>query len=388
MGKASFRLPFRLLGIPVRIDGSFLLVLPLFAWLIASQIPSYLQLLRGAGVAIDPDALQGGATPYLVGLSAALGLFACVLVHELGHAVIARLYRVEVKEITLWFLGGLAQFDELPRQRGAEAVVAIAGPITSALLAVLCWGLWRGAEGAGPLFVLSYLTVTNGFLALFNLLPALPLDGGRVLRSLLALRLPHLRATRLAATISRITAVLMGVYGFLSLNIVLLAIAFFVYNAVRVETQQALLTNVFEEKRVDDIMTREVISVEPDMLLSQFRQLMYYRKHTGYPVVDGEGRLVGFARLQDASEDHEGAPRASDATVASIMRPAATIAGDAEALEALRRIAQEEVGRLVVVDAEGRLVGLLSRTDLMRAIQEADPRAGSPPEARPDAPAA
>ena len=363
MFRNAIRLPFKLLGIPVKLDISFLFILPLFAWLIGSQVPGYVATFRQLGLDIDPAALQGGLTPYLLGLMAALGLFASVLVHELGHALTARLYGVETKEITLWFLGGVAQFTELPRQRGAEAVVAAAGPVVSFALAGLFWWLWHGTlTSAALLFILSYLSITNGFLAVFNLLPALPLDGGRIFRSLLALRLDYVRATRIAAGLSQVIAVLLGLYGFFNFQFFLVILAFFIYNAVRAETQYAVVSRTFENLKVRDLMTREPVTVEPDMRLEQFLQLMFFKKHLGYPVMQ-DGRLLGFAKLQDAKD------KAEDATVADIMLPAETIYESEDALGALRRVGASAVGRLVVLDAADRMVGILSKTDLIRTLQ-------------------
>jgi len=364
MFRSSFRLPITLLGIPVKIDLSFLLVLPLFAWLIGSQIPGYVALFQRMGLDIEPTPLQRGLTPYWLGLLAALGLFGSVLIHELGHAITARLFGVTTKEITLWFLGGVASFDEVPEQRGAEALVALAGPLTSMLLALLFWWLWQNvATAASTVFILSYLTITNVGLALFNLLPALPLDGGRLLRSLLALGLPRLEATRISVGISQIIAILMGIYGFLTLNIFLLAIAFFVYSAGQAENRYALMTQAFKNLKVSDLMTREVISVPPEMWLSQFRKLIFFKKHTGYPVVEN-GDPIGFVKPRDAENADE------DATVASIMRDPETISADDTAMEALHRIGQSELGRLVVTDSGGRMVGIVSKTDLIRILQD------------------
>ncbi len=366
MFKNALELPFRLLGIPIKLDTSFLLILPLLAWLIGSQIPAYVSLLQNAGLAVDPRPLQRGLTPYLLGLGAALGLFASVLAHELSHAVTARLYGVRTREITLWFLGGVAQFDEMPRQRGAEAVVALAGPIVSFALAILFWWSWRGLElpGAG-LFILSYLSITNGFLAVFNLLPALPLDGGRVLRSLLALRLEHVRATRISALVSQVIAVLLGLYGFFRFQFFTVALAFFIYNAARSERQYALASRAFENLLVRELMTREVVTVPPEMPLGQFIQLSHFKKHLGYPVVDANGELLGFAKLQDAKTEAE------TAQVADILLEAETILETESAIVALQRVAESPLGRLIVVDGNGRMVGLLSKTDLIKRLREA-----------------
>jgi Zn-dependent protease len=365
----SIRLPFSIAGIPIRLDSSFLLVLPLFAWLIASQVPEFASLLQDAGYQIDQDALTGGWTPTWLGIIAAVGLFTSVLIHELGHAFTARLFDVEVEGITLWFLGGVAQFPEMPKERGREAVVAIAGPITSILLAAGFYLLWTVPDwGAPALFVASYLTITNAALAVFNMLPALPLDGGRVLRSLLAIPMSYLRATQISASISRVVAILLGIYGILTFQLFIALIAFFVYTAVRAEAQQAVISEVFEGVTVGDIMTRDPITVEPDTTLRDVGRLSEYRKHTGYPVVDDEGKVVGVMKLQDARTEDE-AGRAPE-HVREVMHEPETISPSEEIPEALKRLAQSPLGRLAVVDDRGELVGVLSKSDIVREPQE------------------
>lgn len=380
MRSGGLRLPFNLLGIPVQLDYSFLLVLPLFAYLIGSQLPAYAELIRSLGVAVDSSGINSGATPWLLGLLGALGLFASVVVHELGHAVVARLYGVEVKEIRLWFLGGVAQFDEMPKARGGEAVVAVVGPITSVIIGLVLWQtlpLLTGNNSAT--LVVSYLAITNIVLAVFNLLPALPLDGGRVLRGVLAMFMPHLRATSVAASVSAAMAILLGLYGFFSFNFFLIIMAFFIYNAGRAEAQAAVMKDMFDGKTVADLMTREPITVEPDMTLEQFLQLIHYRPHTGYPVVDSSDSLLGFARLADARKGEELAgqeptPIDPTATVGSIMKPAETAEAHESAMTALQRVATGNLGRLLVVDNAGKLLGILSKTDLVRILKEASAR--------------
>ena len=243
MFKNAFRLPFKLLGIPVQLDVSFLLVLPLFAWLIGNNIEVYVEILR---LKIEPEVLKEGYAPYLVGLVSALGLFGSVLIHELGHCVVGRYYRLEIVSITLWLLGGMAQFKRMPKRGGVEAVVAIAGPVTSFAVAGVCWVLLQLTPVTiVPLhFVLAYLVWMNVVLATFNLLPALPLDGGRVLRSLLALRSNHLKATLGAAALSRVIALGMGLVGLMTGHIFLLLIAFFVFMAGMAESQMAMAADL------------------------------------------------------------------------------------------------------------------------------------------------
>jgi Zn-dependent protease/predicted transcriptional regulator len=374
MFRRSYRLPFRLLGIPLRLDPTFLVVLPLLAWLIGSRVGAYVRLLR---LPIDPGALEQGATPYALGLAAAVGLFGSVLVHELGHAVVGRAYQVRVRHITLWLLGGMAQVDEIPRRGPAEAIIAAAGPATSLLVAAACrlvLGLVPPDAPAGQ-FLFGYLTYTNVALALFNLLPALPLDGGRILRSLLGLRMPHLQATQVAADVSRGLAVALGLVGFLGGNLFLLLVAFFIYMAVAGETQHALIAEILHDVPVADVMTREVRTVPADMRIADLLQVMLRERHLGYPVVDRAGRLVGMVDLADL------AGKAPEDLVEVVMsRDVDTIAPTATALDAFLRMSRRNFGRLVVVGRDREMVGILSKTDLIRAIQIRMVVAGMPAE--------
>jgi Zn-dependent protease len=356
----TIRLPFRLLGIPISLDLSFLIVLPLFAFLIGSQLPLYLRLLQ---ISAPPDLLQG-PTPYLLGLLAALGLFLSVLLHELGHALTARAYGVQTREITLWLLGGVAQLEQIPRYRGAEAVIAIAGPIVSVLLSGL-FGLLRGLVPLGAAegqFLLGYLAFINLSLALFNLLPALPLDGGRILRSLMALYKPYLEATRTAVAISKVVAFALGLLGLLVGNLLMLLIAFFVFMAASAEAEQAVLSRTLEGLLVRDLMTREVSTVPPNLTVAELLEKMLQERHVGYPVVE-EGRLLGLISLEDLNG-------ASPQTrVLERMRPPLQLDEHAEALTALQRMAEQGFSRLLITDANGKLIGILSKTDLLRALQ-------------------
>ncbi|MFU8806667.1 MAG: site-2 protease family protein, partial [Bradymonadaceae bacterium] len=298
MFKNAYRLPFKLLGIPLYLDVTFLIILPLFAWLIATQIEVFIEI---AQLPIGAAPLVEGLTPYLLGLAAAIGLFISVVIHELGHAATGRVYNVETERITLWLLGGMAQFKEMPRQRGGEAVVAIAGPITSFGLAILGWLLLQVVPPAmgGLYFVLAYVTYMNVALAVFNLIPALPLDGGRVLRSLLALRMSHLRATEVSASISRVLAVALGLFGLLAFNIILILIAFFIYMAGSAESRYAAFTAALENIGVADLMTRQVSTVSPQMSVAELIEKMLREAHLGYPVTDGTEHVVGMIELDN-----------------------------------------------------------------------------------------
>ncbi len=375
IGRGGILLPFKLLGIPVRLDLSFLLVLPLLAYLIGSQLPEFNAQLRELARAMDPELARrldpgpsGGAPGWILGLVAALGLFASVVLHELGHAVVARLYGVETLEIRLWFLGGVAQFKDMPRRRGAEALVAIAGPVTSLVLALLLGlSLPRVELGATATTIIAYLAATNAMLAVFNLLPAIPLDGGRVLRSLLALAMPRLRATHVAVAISAGLAAVMGFYGVVSGQLFLILLAFFVYEAGRSEARAAVLEHALAGQTAEDLMTPEPQAVDPDMALGQFVRLRHFGRHAGYPVTDGAGHLLGFAFMADAlSAVEEGR---DDATVSEVMRDADVIRPGASGVEVLTALANSELGRLCVTDPAGRLIGIVGKTDVISALR-------------------
>ena len=363
MFRKAYRLPFTLLGIPVQLDVTFLVILPVFAVSIGQKVGFWAQQV---GVD-DHPALHHAWMPYLLGFITALGLFASVLVHELGHSVIARLYGVKVRSITLWLLGGVATFDEMPRQRGAEAVVAIAGPIVSIVVGALFWlGLASLPPSAVPArFVFMYLAFMNIALAVFNMLPALPLDGGRVLRSLLALRMSHLRATQVAGGVSKFLAILLGLYGLWQLNFMLVLVAFFVYMAVNSELRTSMVTELLEGARVADLMGPPPASIPADLTVNELAQAMMLGRQGGFLVVR-DGEVLGMVCL----EDLQGRAVPPGATVADVMRPHVhAIRPEAPAIDAMQRMSRNGYPRLLVVDASGQVVGMITNGDLVRAIE-------------------
>lgn len=365
--RRGWRLPLRPFGIPIELDPSFALILPLFTLLIAREVGGFATLFAEVGVRVDPALLSQGATPWLLGLSAGIGLFASVLIHELGHALVARRFRVRTLRITLWFLGGVAQLEDIPRQRGAEAWVAIAGPITSALLAIALGGALQSGVLAGPLaFIAAYLALTNTALALFNLLPALPLDGGRILRSLLALALGERRATTVVGAIGQLIAIGMGVYGFLNFQVFLMAIAFFIYVAGRAEVDASRARAAFAGRVVREAMTPDPVTIDFDWSVAQARRLRSFRPHTLYPVLDGAGRPLGWLRSRDLDD------AADESFVGQRLHPIETVAAEADLEAAVRRLAQSESRRLLVVERDGRVVGILSSADVVRHLQASD----------------
>jgi Zn-dependent protease/CBS domain-containing protein len=402
----SFRIG-SLFGIPIKLDLTFLLVLPLFAYLIGAQIEPVVDILNEVlGAGIDVASVTGGPVPWILGFAAAIGLFVGVVLHELGHSLTAQRYGFPIDSITLWLFGGIAALSEMPEDWRQELNIAIAGPIVSVLVGIASYGLFLITPETfdGARFVLGYLAVLNVALAIFNMIPAFPMDGGRILRALLARGRSYAQATQQAASIGKLFAIAMGLFGLLTINIILIGVAFFVYIAASGEAQQVTMKAAFQGVTVRDMMTpaSELHTVEPDTPISELIRRMFTERHTGYPVVDGNGfdeRLVGLVTLSDAREIK---PVERDAyTVSDVMTTdLKTIEPNSDAMTAIERMREHNIGRLLVVEApatsddssvggqpttEGDLVGLISRSDVMTAFDIVQQSGAVSPSSRPEA---
>ena len=355
-------------GIPIRLDITFLLVLPLFAWLIGSDVSNLtgvINSLFGTAIAVDP--LTAGSMRWVLGSAAALGLFFGVLLHEFGHSLVAMRYGYEIESITLWLFGGVARFTEIPEDWKQEFTIAVAGPIVSILVGIVSYVGFVALPLGDPVkFVLGYLALTNVALAVFNMLPGFPMDGGRVLRALLARNRPHARATQLAAEVGKIFAFLLGLFGLFA-NLFLVALAFFIYMGASSEAQQTVMKAAFQDVIVRDIMTprEELHVVDERASVAELLEQMFRERHTGYPVMHN-GQLVGMVTLDDARGVRE-VERDAYRVEEVMSRDLATITPDADAREAITLMQQHGVGRLPVVE-NGEFVGLVSRSDLVTAF--------------------
>ncbi|WP_101295197.1 M50 family metallopeptidase [Halegenticoccus soli] len=357
-------------GIPIRLDFTFLLVLPLFAWLIGADVANLAAVINDLfGSAIAVDELTAGSMPWILGTAAAVGLFLCVLLHEFGHSLVAMRYGYEIDSITLWLFGGVARFTEMPEDWKQEFAIAVAGPIVSVLLGVVSYVGFLALPGsqAAAKFVLGYLALTNVVLAAFNMLPGFPMDGGRVLRALLARNRPHARATQIAAEVGKVFAFLLGIFGLFQ-NLFLVALAFFIYIGASSEAQQTVMKAAFQDVTVRDIMTprEDLHTIEADASISDLMDRMFRERHTGYPVMR-DGRLVGMVTLNDARSVRE-VERDAYRVEEVMSREIASVTPDAGAMDALTVMQEHNVGRLPVIDTAGDLAGIVSRTDLMTAF--------------------
>jgi len=362
----------RVFGIPVQLNWTFLLILPIFAWIIGSDIVRLTELVNDLlGSAIASDPLTVGLTPWLLGTAAAGGLFGGVLLHEFGHSLMAMRYDVEIDSITLWLLGGVASFKEIPEDWHQEFNIAIAGPAVSVLLGVIAFVVFQTLPTAlDPVrFVVGYLALMNVGLAVFNMLPGFPMDGGRVLRALLARNRPHARATQLASEVGKTFAFVLGLFGLFAFSPLMILLAFFIYMAASGEAQQSMLKSAFQGVTVGDIMTarQELLVVDPETTISDLLTRMLTERHTGYPVVDSREELIGMVTLDHARSITEVERDAY--TVGDVMeRDVTAIAPTADAFTALQAMQEHGVGRLPVVDEAGNLIGIVSKTDLMTAF--------------------
>jgi len=364
-----------LAGIPVKLHWSFLLVIPLFAWIIGSQILLTTELIAVLyGVPIDVTLIAAGLNPYILGTVVALGLFVGVFIHEMAHSLVAKAKGIKIHSITLLILGGVSQMEETMPDPKVELPMALAGPLTSLAIGLISSALVYVSDAvvadpaiAGVLvFTFGYLGLLNILLFGFNLLPAFPMDGGRVLRAWLARRMPLARATRVAADVGKGFAVIFGIVGFLLLNPILIIIAFFIYIGANQEATYLRYNILLQDVTVADAMSSPVATVEPTTPLSRLLEMMYETKHLGFPVVE-RGALVGIVALADV---HKISPQDREAMqVRDVMtRTPTTLPPSAPLMDALRIMTGQNVGRIPVV-ANDALVGIVTRTDVLRVME-------------------
>jgi PDZ domain-containing secreted protein/Zn-dependent protease/CBS domain-containing protein len=372
----------RIKGIPIGAHWSWLFVFGLVVWSLATSL--------------FPATYPGlGEGTYLVmGAVAGLLFFASILLHELGHAFTAMREGMKIEGITLWLFGGVARFSGSFPSPGAEFRIAAAGPAVSIAIAVVLWlmGLGAHALGApeGAVGVADYLARINAIVVAFNLVPALPLDGGRILRSYLWHRQADFAAATRSATRAGIAfGVVLATVGILEFftsgtgggaPLWFVFLGWFLIQAAQGESGAAMVQSVLAGRPVSDFMTSQVVTVSPAMPVDRFLdEVVGARGHSTYPVVDRD-RLVGMVSMRAAAEIP--APDRSFRSVADAMVTAdqiRVVTPDDDMMETLFEL-ESGLKRAPVVD-DGRLVGFISRSDAVRAVEVGrvkDPRPEKP----------
>ncbi len=360
---------FTIFGFEVRMDLSWTIILVLVVWSLAG------------GVFPTQYAGYSQTTYWIMGLAGAAGLFVSIVFHEMWHSIIAQRYGLPMKGITLFLFGGVAEMSDEPPSPKAEFLMAIAGPISSVVLglAFLGLGLLAGAVGwptpvAG---VLIWLAVLNGILVAFNLIPGFPLDGGRVLRSILWHVKGNLRwATRVASQVGAIFGLVLIGLGVLNLlaganpigGLWWILIGMFIRSAAKQGYQQVLIRQALAGEPVRRFMNDQPVAVSPAMPLSSLVEDYVYRYHFKmFPVVRDD-QLVGCVTTRDIRE----VPREQwdQQTVGDVSHNCSadnTISADEDAMNALQKMNSQKVSRLIVTD-NGQLEGILSLKDLLRFL--------------------
>lgn len=356
---------FTLFGITVRVDSSWLVVVAMFSWLLTNSFAARYPELSTT-------------THWIMGLTGVLGLFSSVVLHEFGHAIMARQVGLSIRGITLFFFGGVAEMDSEPPGPGAEFLVAVAGPAVSFLLGMgsfLAYGLlWGVAVGPATLGVIEYLGYINFFLLIFNMVPAFPLDGGRVLRSVLWYWKRDLRwASSVTSQIGRGFGVFLIAFGVFEIvarqNFVgglwMCLIGMFLRNAAQMSYRQVLLRRGLEGEPVRRFMQTDPVAVPRAISVAELVQEYFYKyRHTLFPVVDHE-RLVGSVTTQQIKDLPQSEwTRQTVGTIAVPVTSANTVSAETDATEAMAMMNRTGDSRLLVVEAE-RLVGIVTLKDLL-----------------------
>jgi Zn-dependent protease/CBS domain-containing protein len=360
---------FRTFGVSIYLDYSWFIFFFLVVWTFGRV---YFRIQ-------DPG--FGPVLAWVLGVAAAILLFASVIFHELSHALVSNRLGFPIRRITLFIFGGVARTTAEFESPGDEFRIAAAGPISSLLIAALFWLVSRaGTELDLPVAVTgvaSYLALINFVLVVFNMFPGFPLDGGRLFRALVWKRTGDVRrATRIATNGGKVFGYMLMVLGFLNLfsgnplgGIWLVFIGWFVRMAAESSYVQHVLRRSLEGARAGDVMTPDPQTVEPGATLQHFlEEHVLEGRHHSYPVADG-GQAVGLItldRVRAVPKAEWSARSVRDAMIP--MSPEIAVAPDASMADAMHKLSESPVGRVVVI-AGDRLVGIISQADVARWLE-------------------
>jgi Zn-dependent protease/CBS domain-containing protein len=356
---------FKLLGFEVKVDASWIVIAVLVTWSLASGLFPY----QNPGLAKQ--------TYWIMGVVGALGLFVSIVAHEFCHSLVARSFGMPMKGITLFIFGGVAEMGDEPPTARAEFWMAIVGPLSSLAIGGVFYLVHRLGLSAGwdaPVNgVIYYIAYINGILAAFNLLPAFPLDGGRVLRSILWGAKGNLRwATRVSSSIGAafgLGLIFLGILQFIGGNVIggvwMFLIGMFLRSAAQNSYQQILVRKALEGEQVRRFMNPKPVTVQDSLTVANLvEDYIYHYHHKMFPVMAGD-KLVGCITTRDVKDiPREDWSRKTIREVANPLSDDNTISPRTDAIKALALMNQGALSRFMVVE-DGRLLGMVSLKDLL-----------------------
>ncbi len=359
---------FRLFGFQVQADTSLLILAFLITWSLATgyfpvQYPH-----------LSPAQYWG------MGILGAIGLFGSLIFHELSHSLVARRFGISMKGITLFIFGGVAHMEDEAPSPKSEFFMAIVGPLSSLVFAVLLYGAMQGGRALGwpePVNgIVGYLSFINVLLAIFNMVPAFPLDGGRVFRSALWAWTGDIHwATRLAARFGSgfgIVLMVLGGFNLFTGNFVgglwYVLIGFFLYGAAGQTYQQMLVNRALHGESVRRFMSRDPVTVAPDLSVQSLVDDYLYRYlHDMFPVLDGTKVVGCVSKDQVGNLSRAEWPHKSVADIMEACSPEKTVQADRDAAKALAQMSKTRSSRLLVLEGD-RLVGMIVLKDLLKYL--------------------
>lgn len=347
-------------GVPIRLHFTLVFIVALVAFSVGYRLDLLAEVLGLSDLEISV-----GLQSYLIGVVVAVGLFVSVLIHELAHSIVSIKSGFDVDEISLWIFGGVSKIEEMPTDPNLEIKISAVGPLSSLALAGILFIGGSVSTGDSLIFVLYYLSFLNLFLAGFNLIPAFPMDGGRILRAIMAKRYSYIKATKTASTVGKIFAILFGVIGFF-VNIFLILIAFFIYMAASQESQRVVIEHALSKLKIKNIMTKDVTTIDENTTIDEFLNMVTSYQHTGFPVVSKRG-IVGIITLTDAKNVPEKdiyTTQVKDVMETDIV----CLSPDDDANRAWKIMTQEGFGRFPVLDND-ELIGIVTRSDIMHSFE-------------------
>jgi Zn-dependent protease/CBS domain-containing protein len=313
---------------------------------------------------------KGGAHAAAVSILFILLLFACVVLHEFGHVLMARRFGIETPDVTLLPIGGVARMPRMPEKPSQELAVAIAGPLVNVIIAAVLLLFLPPLDPESlqriddpRISFLVRLAAANIFLVIFNMIPAFPMDGGRVLHALLAMKLGAGRATQVAASLGQALAFALGFFGLVYGNPLLIFIAIFVYVAAAGEARMSAFSEAAQGLRAGEAMETRFNAIPVEASLGDAVEMLLATAQHEFPVVDAFGKPVGLLTHEDimsALKRHD-----REAAVAGFMRaPVETVRPDAPLSTVAEKLREPQSQAIAVTNPEGALLGLITRQNL------------------------